>query len=193
MSDDLIDDLDIFDDATPEVTEEGLGRMAAMFERRSVVAEKAEELKAELSVVEEELRMIDERDFPALFEEVGLEAFEIAGQRLEVADKVLGSLPRADEEKRESALEYLKSLDGDKLLKVALSMAFDKGSEDEARRVHEMLDAAGIPHEVKEDVHPSTLAAFAREMLESGREIDLARLGLRVRRALKITKQRKKR
>lgn len=188
------DDVDIFGDAVSEVSQDGLQRIADMLRARNKVNDEVQRLTAELKAASEDLSRYDELMFPELFDEVGVSAFEDEeGNRLEVADKMYGSLPRTDPEKRQLAMEELHRHEGDGLIKSVISITYSKGETDMAHKTLALLAERDIPAQLNEDVHPQTLAAWARERLEAGDPISLETLGLRIRRALKITKPRKSR
>lgn len=180
----MIDDLDIFSDSeAPD--ESGLGRLSKMFHRRNELDEVVQRLEAELSVAKEELRDLDERQFPELFDEVGVTSFSVGNRQVKLEEKLYGSLPKDPDEQRQ-ALLILKEHGGESLMKVSLSVDFNKGEADHARRTADLIHSAGYNPVVKETIHAATLQKFARDMMEKGEVIDLKALGLYHRRFIKI-------
>lgn len=177
-------DFDIFED-TEAPDEGGLSRLAKMFQRRQELDDVVERLKAELAVATEELRDLDERQFPELFDEVGVTSFSVGNRKVELQEKLYGSLPK-DEKEQSVALEILKAHGGESLMKVAVSVDFNKGEAEHAKQTAEMIRNAGYNPVVKETIHAATLQKFARDMLEKGEVIDLKALGLYHRRFIKI-------
>lgn len=177
-------DFDFFED-TEAPDEGGLSRLAKMFQRRQELDDVVERLKAELAVATEELRDLDERQFPELFDEVGVTSFSVGNRKVELQEKLYGSLPK-DEKEQSVALEILKAHGGESLMKVAVSVDFNKGEAEHAKQTAEMIRNAGYNPVVKETIHAATLQKFARDMLEKGEVIDLKALGLYHRRFIKI-------
>jgi len=179
-----MDDLNLFDDVEgPD--EGGLSRLSQMFQRRQELDEVVERLKAELQVATEELRDLDERQFPELFDEVGVSSFSVGNRKVELQEKLYGSLPK-DEEELSVALGILKNHGGESLMKVAVSVDFNKGEAEHAKQTAELIKQAGYNPVVKETIHAATLQKFARDLLEKGEVVDLKALGLYHRRFIKI-------
>lgn len=179
-----MNDLNLFD-VVESPDEGGLSRLAQMFQRRQELDEKAEALRAELKVAEEELRDLEERQFPELFDEVGVTSFSVGNRKVELQEKLYGSLPK-DEEELSVALRILKEHGGESLMKVAISVDFNKGEAEHAKQTADLIKQAGYNPVVKETIHAATLQKFGRDMLEKGEVIDLKALGLYHRRFIKI-------
>lgn len=175
------DDIDIFEDAEMPVHEDGLGRLSGLFARRTEVENRVEEAKAALKVAEEELRKIDEKDFPELFDEVGISSFKVGNREISVQEKLYGSLPKSEEAK-----EYLRNHGGEGLFKTTIEMAFGKGEGPKASELAHELELRGLEPSVGESVHASTLQAWVREQLGQGVVLDLDTLGLYNRRFIKV-------
>jgi hypothetical protein len=178
------DDLNVFDDA-PVATEAGLSRLQQMFERRMELDRRVEELKAELKQKEADLRKIDELDFPELFDEVGVTGFSVGNRHVTLEEKLYGSLPKEPEE-CERALETVRSLGGESIIKTNVAASFGKGESTRAKVAAQMLADAGFPVSVSEGIHASTYQAWVREMLANGHPLDLDELGIYNRRFVKI-------
>jgi hypothetical protein len=180
------DEIDVFGDAEPDLPEEGgLNRLSALYHRYARTDERIAEMKAELKILEADLRNIAEREFPDLFDEVGVTSFKVGNREVSLHEKLYGSIP-SNPEDREAALEELGRHGGDKLLKSEVVVTWDKGHAQEAQKVQlELLDR-GLPASLKENVHPMSLQAWAREQLEEGRDVNLDVLGLYNRRFVKV-------
>lgn len=174
-----------FDDIADTPSEDGLSRLSRLFARRSEIADKVEALKAELSVAEEELRGIDEKDFPDLFDEVGVTSFKIGNRSVSVEEKLYGGIPK-DAEGRARAMDILKANGGESLMKMNVSIAFNKGEDQKAKETAEEIKDMGLNPVVEESIHSATYQKWARDMLEAGTVIDLKALGLYHRRFVKI-------
>ena len=178
-------EIDLFADVE-NPSEDGLSRLSRLYRDRSRLSDRVEELKAELKVTEEELRILDEVQFPELFDEVGVTSFSVGNHHVTLQEKLYGSLPK-DPGEQEEAMKLLKSHGGESLVKVSLSVDFNKGEAKHAARTAEAIKAAGYNPVVKETVHAQTLQKFGRDMIERGEVIDLKKLGLYHRRFVKIS------
>ena len=113
----------------------------------------------------------------------------VDGWKFLLTEYVSGSWPR-DPDRRATAKSLLVVYDALGLLKVNLSMAFGRGEEKLAQRVFKAMSKFGDPV-LDENVHHSTLAAFARERLTKGEDIDFDGLGLRSEMLVRVKKVKK--
>lgn len=177
--------LDIFDDVTEGPSEDGLSRLSRMFARRTEVQDKLEALQAEAKVLAEELRDLDERAFPELFDEVGVTSFKVGNRSVSVEEKLYGGVPK-DPADREQAMRILKEHGGEALMKMNVSVAFNKGEDQAARDLAQRVHELGFNPTVDESIHSATYQKWARDLLEQGVPLDLKALGLYHRRFVKI-------
>jgi hypothetical protein len=99
------------------------------------------------------------------------------GFKVTIKDFLSGSLPK-DEEKRSSALEWLRDVGAEDLIKNELHAHFDRGQDNIAGHIAGALEENKIKYEQTIGVHPSTLKAYARERMERGEDVPLELLGL---------------
>lgn len=107
------------------------------------------------------------------------------GTQVEVADFVAGSLPK-DAARRDRAIAELAETGGEALIKTRVVVEFPRSGHNEALSLRAELEAQGYLATAASDVHPQTLAAFAREKLKNGEPINAEALGLFVGRTTKI-------
>ena len=109
-----------------------------------------------------------------------------SGEVIKLMSFVHGSLPKTPDEKL-AAFEELEKLEAVDLIKTVVKVNFGKTEKAEAELAVAKLKEIGIEAQTDETVHPQTLAAFARELLADGKEIDLEVLGLYAGTTTKIT------
>lgn len=178
--------IDVFDDAELEVSESGLSKLTAMYERWRDLDLQVSDLEAQLKVAKDAKRQIEEKDFPDLFDEVGITSFEAAnGKKISLKEKLYGSLP-AKEEDREVAIAEVERLDGRDIFVAEVNVKYPKGQTEHAEEVVQKLQSNGDPATLKVGVHASTYQAWAREQLANGANPDLSKLGLFNRRFAEI-------
>jgi hypothetical protein len=107
------------------------------------------------------------------------------GTRVEVKDFISGSLPK-EEKPRTEALEWLKKVGAEDLIKNEIKASLGRGEAKVAEKVAAALIKLKVPFEQKVDVHPQTLCAFARERMRNGEKVPLDKLGLFAGRAAKV-------
>lgn len=177
--------VDIFDDVPEGPSEDGLTRLSRMFAQRSELDQQREALEAQLKVINEDLRRLDEVDFPELFDEVGVTSFTVGNRKVSVKEKLYGGLPK-DAVERKQAFDIIKSLGGDSLIKAEVSVTLDKGEYERAKEIADGIAARGFNPVVAENIHSSTLHKWVREQLEAGSVLDIKALGLYHRRFVEV-------
>jgi hypothetical protein len=75
---------------------------------------------------------------------------------------------RITEKNRTSAHHWLRENDLGDIIKNIVSVAFGKGEDELATETMDALEKQGLMASQKESVHPSTLKATIRELIESG-------------------------
>ena len=144
------------------------------------IATDIEYQEEQLSKLKREKQDIVGRQLPELMAEAGMgsgDDITVDGWKFILSEYVSGSWPK-DPDGRAAAKILLEEYDALGLLKTNVSMAFGRGEEKKARMATKAMSKFGDPL-VDENVHHSSLAAFARERLSKGEEIDFERLGLR--------------
>lgn len=184
------------DDATLEALGETLPpeeakRAVEVMVRDSItLAQRIENGEEFLKKLKGELHDILSKKMPDALASLGTTAFvidegDLEGWGVEIKPFVGGSFPK-DEEKRVEALNYMREIDGENLIKNSIEAYFDKGSDNSAKVVKATLDELGIPFESSTTVHHQTLLSFVNERMKNGEETDMAKLGLFAGRAAKV-------
>ena len=134
----------------------------------------------QLSKLKLEKQDIVTRQLPELMAEAGMgsgDDITVDGWKFLLTEYVSGSWPK-DAIRRAAAKSLLEEYDALGLLKTNVSVAFGRGEEKIAAKAAKAISKYGDPV-IDENVHHSSLAAFARERLSKGEEIDFETLGLR--------------
>lgn len=165
-------------DQLREITE--LGQQAAELTKGlEELAEVAKAMQADLN------KLLMDR-IPSTLSALNMQSFKLKdGTVVEAKEIWNGSLPK-DPDRRKKALALIVGMGAGDLIKFALNVSIDKGDRKMADKVRGLLLKAGAAFEEKEDVHPQTLAAFARERLKNGEKVPLEDLGLYVGKVAKI-------
>ena len=118
-----------------------------------------EELKGRLSRVRDV-------DLPAIMQQAGTRMLKLTnGAILEIKEDFFASIP---EDKQEKAFRWFTVTGNDGLIKNEIKANFGKGQDAEAQELQDKLDELGYSYSAKRSVHPQTLKAFVRKVVESG-------------------------
>lgn len=141
-------------------------------------------LEKKLDELKEQHRKLSQETIPDKMQELGLSELRTdQGFMVRVQKFYSAKIP---DEYRDKAVAWLRQTGNDGIIKTALSMAFGKGEDREVQRVSKLLKRAGIEFEAKQSIHPQTLKAFVREMVESGKQISHQMFGIYIGNVTKI-------
>lgn len=141
-------------------------------------AEEAAKLKAQYTNVTEIV-------IPMVMNAVGMSQFVTEdGFSIEVGEKIHANI---SEDRNKKAIEWLDEHDCDKLVKRNLLIAFEKEDLDKLQALEADLQEQGFQTERTQTVHPRTLAAWVKERLTKGDELDMALFGVHIKPFSKAT------
>jgi hypothetical protein len=172
--------------AGPDV--EALKGLTKLAEQAMKAAKVVEDKEAELKSAKNTLHHLTMKVIPDALAAAGVSTFTtLKAPFLKITTKeyIHGTLPK-EAEARERALAWLENNDAADIIKNQIAVDLGKGEDNMAKAVKSALDEMEIDYSVKKDVHPQTLAAFARERLRNGEEVDLETLGLFAGRVAKV-------
>lgn len=127
------------------------------------LADLEDQVKAQKKVIKE----LSEQHIPDLFKEMGnLKSLELEdGRKVSVAEDFAISIKKATQEE---AFSWLRENGKEEIIKRKLGIQFDRGEGDEAQAAAELLLANNLSFSDTESVHPQTLKASMRGMIEEG-------------------------
>ena len=159
----------------------------------SVTALEQQKAEAEVARLEEELaaakvavKDISERRLPELMELARQTKLTTTdGIHVELDEKVYASIPKA---KAGIAFKWLEDNKHGDIIKRTFTIAFGKDEDKWADKFERDMKQRKKPLPVKREkkVHPQTLAALIREMLEQGVPVPLETLGVHRRKITKV-------
>lgn len=127
------------------------------------------DLQAKLKVEQERLRNIMWTKLPAMMKDMKLKSFKtLDGLDIDLKDEVQCSI---SEERRASAIGWLEANKHEGIIKREISIAFNKDQQEQADKLMAELAGRFAGLGEKKTVHPSTLKAFVKEMLTTGKSI----------------------
>lgn len=157
---------------------EQLNDLNAAVNHAVMKAREIEQVEEMLKGLRDEHRKLVEHVIPEAMAAAGVREFKTHdGTKVTVRDYVQGSLPKT-EPARSQAFAWLVDNGGEDLIKATIEMAFARGDSAMVEQVRRRLDEIQIDYTVKEDVHASTLQAFARERMRKGEAVPFEDLGI---------------
>lgn len=126
--------------------------------------------EAELGGLKAQEAQLSQELIPDKMAELGLSEFKDAhGRKVSLREKVFASTSASkDPERHRQAMRWLVENGHSGLIKTKVVQTFSKGDADKAAALQQQLNEEGYNALIDETVHPSTLRAWAREMLEQG-------------------------
>jgi hypothetical protein len=123
-------------------------------------------IEQQLEEAQKKLRNLSENMIPEAMMAVGMSEFKMdTGEKVSVTKFYSASITS------ELAFDWLREQGHGDIIKNKVTCEFDKGKDDLANEVAQMLVQKGIQPEQKISVHPQTLKSFVKEKMEAGQEI----------------------
>lgn len=160
-----------FEDDTPEGDGE-LAQLSRLAEEQRLAEQEVEEAQRQLKVKQDRLNDIAERLIPELMEQVGLNKVTTrGGLEVLVQEAIRASMGKGAE--KEAATDWLEQNGHEAIIKLQVVTQFGRGDEERERahRAVALLREAGYAASFERQVHPQTLAALIRELLEQGADV----------------------
>ena len=137
--------------------------------KRQLAAERnVEQCAAELAEAKRALTQINENLLPEAMRACGLREFTLeSGEKVMIKEAIRASISEAN---RPAAIQWLREHNHGAIIRTKIEASFMPG-DPAVDEVSNYLDAHSIEHATRNNVHPGTLSAWAREQLENGLEI----------------------
>jgi len=185
---------DIFDDIFDEAdalggVDTGQGKQLSDLVRalRSV-EQQIEDTENHLKALKQQKHRLSVENIPAVMDEMGVERIDVDGVTVSRKMMVHASIPV---DRKDDAFSWLREQGLDDIIKNDIVVSFGKGEDNMAGDVVGMLQDRGFDPQTKTHIHPSTLKAFVKERIESGKPIDLDMFGAFVANAAEIKRKAK--
>mgnify|MGYP000306361053 FL=1 len=125
------------------------------------------QLEAKVTEQKKVVMKLSQVDIPELFREMGnLKSLELSdGRKVSVSEDFSLTIKKATEQE---AFQWLRDNGKEEIIKKSFTLVFDKGEAEEAAKAAETLLANNLQFSEAEKVHPQTLKASLRGMIEKG-------------------------
>lgn len=163
-----------------KVDDDALKGVSLLANKQLKLEKEIEEQEARLAEKKKELAFISQVQLPDLFDQLGLEQVTLKdGSKVIVKKAVYCSIP---EVKKAFAFDWLTKKGFAAMIKREARLAFANGEEKKMKMVLDYLNKTkalkDISVNINQGIHPQTLKAFARDMVEKG--VDLPEEGFSV-------------
>lgn len=184
---------DIFDMGEQPVPPASLELLQKELKHATELEDMVEQMEEDLKNTKKALHHSKTAIIPDMMNELAIPKITFGGYNCAINDFVSGSLPNEENPiARENAIEWLVAHDAGSLIKTEVKAEFGRGGHNEALELKANLEEQGYATTIKTGVHAQTLAAWARERLRNGDEIDTEVLGLYTGKVAKFTKVKEK-
>ena len=157
------------------VQQDGLRSVAELARDAQQKSETIERLEKQVKQVKSEYFKLIDEELPAILQELGLNAFELAdGSKINVRPQY-GAHINLDN--REKAFQWLRDNDHDGIIKNSISCSFGTGEDEQAKTFSILVKDSGLTPDQKTEVHSSTLKAWVKERVENGDEFPMDLFG----------------
>ena len=169
-----------------EIGDSLLAQLSVLAAEQQEAERDVEELAGRLDQAKDRLRRLSEQQIPELMDMAGVAEFTTSdGLKLKVSETIRGSIPQAT---AGEAFRWLEENNYGHLIKREFKIEFGRDEERWAAEFEAELKQRSRPlrHEIKRAVHPQTLGAFVRGLLEEGRDVPMDLLGVFRQRRTKV-------
>ena len=157
------------------VQQDGLRSVAELARDAQQKSETIERLEKQVKQVKSEYFKLIDEELPAILQELGLNAFELAdGSKINVRPQYWAHI---NLDNREKAFQWLRDNDHDGIIKNSISCSFGKGEDEQAKTFSILVKDSGLTPDQKTEVHSSTLKAWVKERVENGDEFPMDLFG----------------
>ena len=166
------EDLDSFN----ELQEGELSTVSTLANKQLLLAQELATLEEAVKAKKEELRLTSEQELPEAMQTAGLTEIVLStGEKITISEFYNAHISKANQE---TAYQWLVQNGHEGLIKNEVSLKFGREEDLIAQETVQALKARGLAPEIRQSVHPSTLKAFVKEQLTSGRDIPTEPFGI---------------
>ena len=166
------EDLDSFN----ELQEGELSTVSTLANKQLLLAQELATLEEAVKAKKEELRLTSEQELPEAMQTAGLTEIVLStGEKITITEFYNAHISKANQE---TAYQWLVQNGHEGLIKNEVSLKFGREEDLIAQETVQALKARGLAPEIRQSVHPSTIKAFVKEQLTSGRDIPTEPFGI---------------
>lgn len=147
--------------------EDSLGRLTSLARTQLEIERQIEELEIIIAGRKEALKKVSEREIPELMMEIGAREIKLLdGRKLTIKPFYSGKITD------DSAYDWLEENGYGDIVKVAMTIKTTASDEERTTKIRKLLHDNAVEWDETQGVHSSTLNAFIKETISSGKPID---------------------
>lgn len=159
-----------------DIQEGELSLVSALANKQVELAQELASLEEAVKAKKEEFRATSEQELPEAMQAAGLTELVLStGEKITITEFYNAHISKVNQE---TAYNWLVSNGHAGLIKNEVSLKFARDQERIAEETVLALKARGLSPEIRQSVHPSTLKAFVKEQLTSGKDIPSEPFGI---------------
>ena len=159
-----------------DIQEGELSLVSALANKQVELAQELASLEEAVKAKKEEFRATSEQELPEAMQAAGLSELVLStGEKITISEFYNAHISKVNQE---TAYNWLVSNGHAGPIKNEVSLKFARDQERIAEETVLALKARGLSPEVRQSVHPSTLKAFVKEQLTSGKDIPSEPFGI---------------
>ena len=159
-----------------DLNEGELSLVSTLANKQLLLAQELANLEEAVKVKKEEFRLTSEQELPEAMQSAGLTEIVLSpGEKITITEFYNAHISKANQE---TAYQWLVQNGHEGLIKNEVSVKFGREEDLIAQETVQALKARGLAPEIRQSVHPSTLKAFVKEQLTSGRDIPTEPFGI---------------
>ena len=159
-----------------DIQEGELSLVSSLANKQVKLAQELASLEEAVKAKKEEFRATSEQELPEAMQAAGLTELVLStGEKITITEFYNAHISKVNQE---TAYNWLVSNGHAGLIKNEVSLKFARDQERIAEETVLALKARGLSPEIRQSVHPSTLKAFVKEQLTSGKDIPSEPFGI---------------
>ena len=159
-----------------DLNEGELSLVSTLANKQLSLAQELANLEEAVKVKKEEFRLTSEQELPEAMQSAGLTEIVLStGEKISVTEFYNAHISKANQE---LAYKWLVENGHEGLIKNEVSLKFGREEGQVVDETVMALKSRGLSPEVRQRVHPSTLKAFVKEQLTTGKDIPTEPFGI---------------
>lgn len=159
-----------------DLNEGELSLVSTLANKQLSLAQELANLEEAVKVKKEEFRLTSEQELPEAMQSAGLTEIVLStGEKISVTEFYNAHISKANQE---LAYKWLVENGHEGLIKNEVSLKFGREEGQVVDETVMALKSRGLSPEVRQSVHPSTLKAFVKEQLTTGKDIPTEPFGI---------------
>jgi hypothetical protein len=165
-------------------SDDAMAELSRLVSRMAQEAQAVERLEEELKKAKKVHTETAEQAIPNLMDSLGITEFSTTeGFKIKIKESVHASI---NKDNSQAALAWVEAHGYGRMIKNQFTVTYPTDQGEIAEALRKYLEENHANYKQKESIHPSTLKAWARELLEEGKDIPLELIAVYRKRVAKV-------